>query len=76
MKLAMLRPSFSSIFEGRSSMCILGRFSVRSKRASKQLLRWWTSGGSAPGVSASRRARDGTAGRRRNRMARELASSA
>ena len=54
-------------------MCILGRFSVRSKRASKQLLRWWTSG-SASGVAEA--ARGATDGRRRNRMAWELASSA
>ena len=54
-------------------MCILGRFSVRSKRASKQLLRWRTSG-SASGVTDA--ARGATAGRRRNRMACEVASSA
>ena len=54
-------------------MCMRGRESVRSKRASKQFERRWTSG-SASGVNDA--ARGATAGRRRRRTAWELASSA
>ena len=50
-----------------------GKESVLSKRASKQFERRWTSG-SASGVADA--ARGATAGRRRNRTAWELASSA